>query len=165
VRLTVYFYSPVERLFYFVTNYSPFECHSNVERASCVSLSSDQEQTLEYIQAHAQAGEPIFVGNQRHDLISVNDISFYFLSDHPSATFYHELYPGVATTRAVQKVIASETQSKGVKWIVLVNTGRSYDPNASSVSSGVHYLDDYIHSKYVQVAVFGIYEIWEGLAK
>ena len=117
------------------------------------------------IQAHAQVGEPIFVGNQRHDLISINDIGFYFLSAHPSATFYHELYPGVVTTRDVQKAIAGEITSQGVNWIVLVDTGRSYDPNASSISSGVHYLDDNIRSRYVRVAEFGIYEIWTMMAK
>jgi hypothetical protein len=120
---------------------------------------------LSTLRTHTLDGESIFVGNQRHDLIFANDIGFYFLSNRPSATKYHELHPGVATTRSVQEVIVYDIESKNVNWIVLVYVHESEEPNASAVSSGVHFLDDFIRSKYVLVAEFGNYGIWKRVTK
>jgi len=162
---TLYFYAPIRYLLSSIGNYSPLGCYSYTDRASCVYLSSDQEQAVEYIRAHTQKGEAIFVGNRRHDLIWINDIGFYFLSDRPSATSYHDLVTGVVTTLPVQKIIAHDIQSKNVNCIVLVNIPESGEPNASTISSGVYYLDDFIRSEYAQVAEFGNYEIRERVTK
>jgi hypothetical protein len=158
----VYFGSPIRTV---LNNVSPLGCYSHVSKASCVYLNRDQEQAVEYIRAHTIDDESIFVGNRRHDLIFVNDVGFYFLSNRLSATKYHDLFPGVATTRAVQEVIVHDVESKNVNWIILMNMPQSGEPNNSSVSSGVHYLDDFIRSKYFRVAAFGDYEILEKVIK
>jgi len=137
----------------------PWGCYSHLEKASCVWIDPDQEQAIEFIQAHTQANEPIFVGNQRHDRIFVSDVGFYYLADRPSATRYHELHPGVATTLPVQTEIAHELERKDVKWIVLVRIWDSTEPNGSALSSGVYYLDDFLHSHYTPVVDFGIYQL------
>jgi hypothetical protein len=161
----LYILSPIEIFLSSTKNFSPLRCYSHLDRASCIYISRDQEQAVEYIRTHTLDGESIFVGNRRHDLISVNDIGFYFLSNRPSATKYHDLFPGVATTRSVQEVIVYDIESKNVNWIVLVNEPESEEPNASAVSSGVHFLDDFIRSKYVPVAEFGDYGIWKRVTK
>jgi hypothetical protein len=139
---------------------SPFSCHSEVERAGCAVLSSYQAQAIELVRNVTAPDEPIFVGNHRHDLILFNDAAFYFLAGRPCPTAYHELHPGVATTLEVQQTIARDIERRGVKWIVLAEWPAPSEPNDSSVSSGVRYLDRWIRTRYRPVAVFGNYTIW-----
>jgi hypothetical protein len=154
------FISPIRGLFYTVNNFSPFGCYSNIEKAGCVYIRRDQELAVEYITAHTKGGESIFVGNKRHDIIFTNDIGFYFLANRLCATKYHDLFPGVATTRAIQEEIVRDVESKNVNWIILFNESESGEPNSSSINSSVHFLDDFIHSEYSKIAEFGSYEIW-----
>jgi hypothetical protein len=165
VLVILYFLFPARCLLLSVKKFSPFGCYSSIDRASCIYLSKDQEQAIEFIKMQTRDGESIFVGNQRHDLISINDVGFYFLSNRPSATKYHDLFPGVATTRSVQEEIANNIKSKSVHWIVLVNMPESRESNASAVSSGVHFLDDFIRSAYAPTVKFGSYEIWKIVKK
>jgi hypothetical protein len=76
------------------------------------------------------------VGNQRHDILFVNDAGFYYLAARPSATRYSELHPGVANTLPVQQEIAGELEAKQVKYLVLVDIWLSNEPNGSSKSTG-----------------------------
>jgi hypothetical protein len=140
-------------------NNPPWRCYSDLPRASCVAVSSDQERAVAYIQAHTAPGEAIFVGNQKHSSIFVSDIGFYYLAERPSASRYHELYPSVATTLPVQQTIANELESKKVGWLVLAKIWDSTEPNDSALDSGVVYLDDYIRRNYTQTANFGMYRI------
>ncbi|MGD0589224.1 MAG: glycosyltransferase family 39 protein [Bacteroidota bacterium] len=165
VLIILYFHFPVRSFLFSTKNFSPLGCYSHIERASCISISQDQEHAIDYIRLHTQDGESIFVGNQRHDLISINDIGFYFLCNRPCATKYHDLFPGVVTTRSVQEEIVHDIQSKNVRWIVLVNVLESCEPNASAVSSGVLFLDDFIRSVYAPIVKFGNYEIWKRVKK
>ena len=146
---------------YFLSSFQPLECYSQIERANCIYLQKDQEQAIQYIRAHTTESESIFVGNQRHDHIFINDIGFYFLSARQSASRYHELHPGVATTLPVQQEIVRDIKSKNVNWIILVQVPESTEPNASANSSGIRYLDDFIRTKYSLVEEFGNYQILE----
>ena len=56
-------------------------------------------------------------------------------------------------------------ESKKVHWIVLVNIPESREFNASAVSSGVHFLDDFIRSAYAPTVKYGSYEIWKMVEK
>jgi hypothetical protein len=62
-------------------------------------------------------------------------------------------------------VIVYDIELKNVNWIVLVNVPESEEPNASVVSSGVHFLDDFIRSAYTPTVEFGNYEIWKRATK
>ncbi len=139
---------------------SPAGCYSELPRAGCVLVGRDQAEVAEYIQAQTQPGEYVFFGNARHDLIFANDLLVYFLADRPSATRYTELHPGLATTLPVQQAIAGELAAKDVQWVVTLKLWESREPNASSVSSGVTYLDDYIRAHYRPETVFGGYQVW-----
>lgn len=157
----LYVAAPVRFLQKYLDDFPPLACYSQIERASCVPVSPDQAQAVRYLSTHAQPDELIFVGNQRHDLIFVNDIGFYFLAAHPSASRYSELYPGVATTLDVQQSIVQELASQAVRWVVLVNIGNPGEPNASADSSDIVALDEFIRSNFRNVAEFGAYQIWE----
>jgi hypothetical protein len=137
----------------------PWKCYSDLARASCTQIFPDEQRAVEYIQAHTEPGEAIFVGNQKHSRIFVSDIGFYYLVDRPSASRYHELYPGVATTLPVQQFIANELESKKVRWLVLAKIWDSTEPNDSALDSGVVFLDDYIRQNYNFTAEFGMYRI------
>ncbi|MCX7668662.1 MAG: hypothetical protein N2439_01130, partial [Anaerolineae bacterium] len=139
----------------------PLGCYATDPKAGCVPLGSDQAAVAAYIRAHTAADEYVFIGNTRHDKIFVNDMMLYFLVDRPIPTRYAELHPGLATTLPVQQTIAAELAAHDVRWIVLATSWEAREPNASSLSSGVTYLDDYIRRQYRFVTSFGNYQVWQ----
>jgi len=159
--ISLYIILPAIILLYVLGGFSPLECYSQTERASCVYLDKDQEMAIEYIRENTIENETIFVGNQRHDSIFVNDIGFYFLSARQSSSKYSELYSGVATTLPVQQAIVQDIEVKNTRWIVLVQIPQSTEPNASANNSGIIYLDNFIRTNYSLVEEFGHYQIWE----
>ncbi len=161
VMVAVYFTAPLDVLHSTLKNTPPWDCYSRLARASCAYTGENQQKAVVYIRRNTQEGEPIFVGNLRHDYVFVNDVGFYFLADRPSATRYSELHPGVATTLQVQKEIAGEIDSKNVRMLVLVDIPNSNEPNESALSSGVHYLDDFIRSEFILDEIYGEYQIWK----
>jgi hypothetical protein len=118
------------------------------------------QDAVEYVQANVPEDGTIFVGCMRHDRIFTNDIIFYFLSDRRSATKYHELHPGLATTEEVQQKIVSELQEHDVQMVVL-KAGDVVEPNESAKSSGVRLLDEFIRTRFRQVQQFGDYSVWK----
>jgi len=159
----LYLYSLLGEVHSALAKYPPWGCYSSVERAGCVSLWWDEEEAVHFIRTHTVAGEPIYVGNRQHDVISISDSGFYFLADRPSATQYHELEPGITTTEAVQRTIVEEIEARQVRWIVLMDGSDYAEPNGSGVSSGVYVLDEFIRSRFAQVAEFGNYQVWARL--
>ena len=143
-----------------ISNYDPvFDCYSRIDKANCIRINQDQEHAINFIRANTHENEKIFVGNQRHDLIYVNDIGFYFLSDLRSVTAFSDLFPGIATTLAIQEEISQEIEIEQINWIVIVNIPPSSEPNLSSESSGITYLDDYIKTNFFEIKEFGNYKI------
>ena len=103
IVLTILYFAPsLEDLLNSLDNAPPWGCYSQLQITGCVTLGNDQEKTATFIRANSQPSDPIFVGNQKHDRIFVSDIGLYYLAGRQSATRYHELYPGVATTLPVQ---------------------------------------------------------------
>lgn len=160
---SVYVLAPFNAVLGTMDDYPWDSCRTQLARASCVMVSPNEEQAVHFIQAYTQENEPIFVGNQRHDILFVNDVGFYFLAGRPSATRYSELHPGVANTLPVQQEIANELEMKQVNFLVLVDIWLSTEPNGSSKSTGVVYLDNYIRKQYYEFAEFGEYQIWRRL--
>lgn len=126
-------------------------CYSTLERAACVPVNPDQQAAVEFIRANTRPDEYIFVANMRHDQIFVNDNIFYFLAGRRSPTPYTELHPGLATTREIQQAIMDDLLEKDVRWVVVSQGYISYEPNASSISSNVNDLDDFIRERYKPV--------------
>jgi len=112
-----------------------------------------------YVHARVPRGREIFVGNLRHDRIAINDVLLYFLSGRDSATHYHELHPGVATTGPVQERIVRELEEAEVPLIVLGPFDNT-EPSLGGQSSGVRRLDRYLRERFRPEARFGTYEVW-----
>lgn len=129
-------------------------------RARYFHIASDQAAAIDYIQQHVPIEERIFVGNSRHDKAFVNDIMFYFLSERHSATKFHELDPGSTTTSEVQTQIIRQLIGNHVNYVILWSGAENvHEPNKSAESSGVKILDEFLATKYQEVAHFGNYRI------
>lgn len=145
------------------TEYSSYRwngCYSTLERAGCVPVSPEQQEAVEFIRTSTKPGDYIFVANFRHDQVIINDNIFYFLADRRSPTPYTELHPGLVTTREIQQAIITDLQEKDVRWVVVAQGYISNEPNASSISSGVTDLDQFIYTHYTLVMTNPAYHIY-----
>lgn len=132
-----------------------------LERARGIVVAADAspyEAAVRYVQARVPADRTIFVGNTRHDVIVANDVMFYFLADRHSATRYHHLEPGLATTPRVQETIVSELERDRVEYVVLRDS-RFDGPEMVLARRGATTLDEYLRRTFVPVARFGNYTI------
>jgi len=144
------------------SSFWPLDCPSSLERAGCISVDPDQERAVLFVQQEVPEGRPIFVGLSRHDRIFINDIMFYFLANRPSATKYHHLHHGVATTLPVQERIIEDLTGKQVEYVVLFSGSENIiEPNQSGISSGVEALDRFLRQNYRQTRQFGNYTVWK----
>ncbi len=133
----------------------------NVPRATTAIVNPSLSQAVQFIRANTQPGERIFVGNTFHDKVFVNEPMFYFLAERDSATRYHELHPGVATTAPVQQEIVNDIEKYQVQYLVISSQFEgANEPNESSISSSVMILDQYIRDHYLPMASFGPYHMW-----
>ncbi len=131
-----------------------------VERASGLPLFPDLAAAIGFIREKVPENEPIFVGNPMHNKILINNTMFYFLAGRLSASKYHELHPGLATTEIVQsEIIASITENRVRRIVIFSGFSLTAEPNASSQSNGAVLLDEFIKSNYIIEQQFGDYEI------
>jgi hypothetical protein len=145
-----------------VNGYSAKFLAISIDRAKGISMVRDPSgfvEAVQYIQEKTLPGEPIYVGNTRHDQIYYNNAMFYFLSGRRSATRFAELHPGIVTTYKAQCEIIDEIKRQKVTYVVLWMAPEATEPNRSSESSGVTILDDFIKANYDQIAGFGKYVI------
>lgn len=111
---------------------------------------------IRYVQAVVPPDERIFVGNTHHDQLVLNDVMFYFLAGRRSATKYHELVPGIATTEEVQGRIIHDLESHRVRYVVL-RADQGYVPRPAG---GAEVLDRFIRDRFVKIETFGEYSVW-----
>jgi hypothetical protein len=123
------------------------------------AIPADLADAARFARANSRPGEPIFVGNERHDILVYNAPLIYFLAGRRNATRYDNLHPGVATTRAVQEEIVRSLEASGARWIVLWEGPPPGEPNESSVSSGVAVLDEWIARRARTAARFGSFRV------
>lgn len=155
-----YVLSPAARLIALAAQFPATGCHAALEKAGCVYVAKAQQEAVAFVQANSSPREKIFVGAAKHDQVFVNDMSFYFLVDRPSATKFHEVHPGLTDTLAAQEAIVSDIRGADVDWLVTLDWPDSQEPNRSAVSSGIHHLDEFIAANYRRVNQFERYSIW-----
>ncbi|MBK1662641.1 hypothetical protein, partial [Paracraurococcus ruber] len=125
-------------------------------RLRCVTSDPASLQAAAYVRAHSAPTDRIYVGTGRHDRIFVNNMSFYWMAERRSATRWQELHPGIQTTAAVQDAMIREFEAAPPALVVLSEQwDAAAEPNASSRSSGVTRLDDYLAARFEEVARFG----------
>lgn len=130
-------------------------------RAQGALVSRDLVQVAQFLRNNTDPQDRIYVGITTHDRIVVNEPMLYFLAERHSATRYHELHPGVATTAPVQQEIVNDLELYKVEYLVLSSQFEGWkEPNESAISSGVTILDDYIRSRYGMYMQYGPHLIW-----
>jgi hypothetical protein len=126
-------------------------CHppAGLERLACLAIGKDIADAVQYVQAITTPEDYLFVGAGRHDKIFVNNIVLYFLTNRRPATKWYHFDPGLQTSAAIQREMIAELEAKRPPVIVL---DRGFDaiqePKASSESSHIVLLDDYLQTHY-----------------
>lgn len=134
--------------------------HGATPRLGCFVIGPDRAAVLAYLRDHARPGDRLYVGAGRHDKLLINNVELYFLSGLTPATKWHDLHPGVQTTRARQAEMIAEMDAHPPNFVVL-NTewDARREPNRSSVSSGVVLLDEYLARRYVGAFSSGTFSV------
>jgi hypothetical protein len=110
------------------------------------------------IDAEVPAGEPIWVGLHRNDLVTFNDTMLYFLSDRPPATVYYETLPGLTNTEPKEREIACQLAERGLRLAVLGPNAAGEPWNLSSVP-GSPFLDQWLEKRTLTRIEIGPYRL------
>jgi hypothetical protein len=125
-------------------------------RAFCYFPDDDHIQMIEYIDAHTSSTDTLYVGLPRHDRINIDDNLSYFAAQRLPATKWTHFDPFLQNSLPVQSEMVSDLAKNKPPYIVLDSEfDQDLEPNGSSVSTGVHVLDDYIQLHYVPIERFG----------
>lgn len=131
-------------------------------RGICFLPDDDHIQTIEFIDAHTQPGQPLFVGLTRHDKIYANDNLIYFATQRLPATGWSQFEPDLQNQYGIQVEMVHELKTNIPPYIVRDSEfDQSHEPNDSDKSSGVTLLDDFLRNQYQQVQAFGSLSIWQ----
>jgi hypothetical protein len=100
----------------------------------------------------AGPGEPVFVGCERHDLLTYNDALAYCILDRPIPTRWHRFNPGFTTTEAVQRAMIDELTRRNVR-VVVRRLGTFFLERNASARPGSRVLDRWIDAHFRRFAV------------
>jgi hypothetical protein len=118
------------------------------------------EEAIKYIQKIVPKEEPIFIGEESHSNVFINDILFYFLSCRESGVKYYELHPGLINQEEIQLKIIQEIKEKQIKYIVLRRKNTFPSHNIESLPP----LDKFLHSHFIPIQRFDNYLICKKLS-
>jgi hypothetical protein len=128
----------------------------------CFLPDDDHIQTIEFIRSHTQSSDKLFVGVPHHDRIFANDNITYFATQRLPVTRWSHFDPLLQNKLPIQKEMVLEFKADPPPYIVLdAEFDKSDEPNESSKSTGVTYLDDYLHSHYALVETHGMLSIYK----
>ena len=131
-----------------------------VSKGFCFFPDTDHMQAIDYISAHTKPGDTLYVGLPQHERININDNLTYFATQRLPATKWSHFDPFLENREDVQREMIGELERNRPSYVVLDSEFENYrEPNGSSVSTGVHLLDDYIAERYVLQKQFGIMTI------
>jgi hypothetical protein len=138
---------------------------NSLTKGFCFLPEMDRIRTIEFIDSHTAADQKLYVGGTRHDIIFANDNLIYFGSQRMPATKWSHFDPFLQNTYNIQTEMIHELAATAPPYIVLNSEYDSVrEANASSRSTGVTLLDEYIRSKYRPVQTFGMMSIWQRIS-
>lgn len=127
-----------------------------ITRGFCYLLDNDHIQAVEFLAAHTTPNDTLFVGLTHHDRIFANDMITYFAVQRLPAVKWAEFDPFLQNRADIQQEMIARLKERTPPYIML---DREFDtvwePNGSSVSTGVHLLDQYIAAHYQPVEQYG----------
>ena len=118
-------------------------------RLRCLRLDADRTTVARYLLEHGGRGQRVYIGSGRHDRLFANDVTLYFAAEAVAPTRWHDLHPGVQTTRETQTAMIAEFEASPLAYVV-INTewDDRQEPNDSARSSGVTLLDAWLRSRF-----------------
>ncbi|HTV07741.1 MAG TPA: glycosyltransferase family 39 protein [Candidatus Aquilonibacter sp.] len=133
-----------------------------ITRGFCYIVEDDRIRAIEFLETQTHPGDTIYVGPPRHDRIFANDNVTYFATQRLPATRWSHFDPFLQNRADIQREMIADLERNRPPYIALDSTFvGSHEPNGSSVSTGVHLLDDYIAANYQPVKKFGVITILE----
>jgi 4-amino-4-deoxy-L-arabinose transferase-like glycosyltransferase len=127
-----------------------------ITRGFCFLMDDDRIETVRYLDAHTQPGDSLYVGLDHHDRIIANDMLTYFAAQRLPAVKWAEFDPFLENRADIQQEMIGELEQHKPPYAVLDSEFDNVrEPNGSSVSTGVHLLDDYIAAHYKRVQQYG----------
>lgn len=130
-------------------------------RLAAIRMDQGQVTAAAFVRARSCADERVFVAATRHDLFVVNNVALYFAMDRLPGTHWHSFDPGLQTRADIQGAMVRDLRRSDVRWIVRdASKDDIWEPNASSISSGVRVLDRWIAGNYHLVGQFPPATVW-----
>lgn len=127
-----------------------------ITRGFCYVIDDDHIQAVHYIVAHTRPNDRLYVGLPRHDRYVINDNLTYFATQRLPAVKWTQFDPFLENRADIQTQMIQELEESKPPYVVLDSEfDGAYEPNGSSISTGVHLLDDYIAAHYTPVQRFG----------
>jgi hypothetical protein len=121
---------------------------------------ADYRRIAAYLEYRAPVGARMYCGTARHDLFLKDDNLAYFLNARESGTYYWCLDADVTSIRPVQAEMVRELERSRVEIVLIRIASTNHEPNASSRSSGVRLLDDYLRRHFRLDAAWNDYQIY-----
>ena len=129
---------------------------ASVPRLRCLRLDPQRMAVARWLLEHGGRGRRVYIGTGRHDKLFVNDVALYFAAEAVAPTRWHDLHPGVQTTRATQAAMIAELEASPLAYVVLdTEWDDRQEPNDSARSSGVTLLDDWLRDRFKPVFTAG----------
>lgn len=97
------------------------------------------------IDAAVPAGDPVFIGLQRNELVVFNDAMLYFLAGRRPGTRYEEYIPALTTDARIQEEMTCQLARSGTTLAVLGPNAAGEPTNASS-RPGSTLLDEWLRA-------------------
>jgi Dolichyl-phosphate-mannose-protein mannosyltransferase len=127
-----------------------------ITRGVCFLTETDRMQVVEYLDTHTKPGDTLYVGLAHHDRIYINDNITYFATQRLPATKWSHFDPFLQNRADIQSEMIADLERNKPPYVVLdTEFEQAHEPNGSSVSTGVHLLDDYLQSHYSFAMRFG----------
>ena len=127
-----------------------------ITRGFCFLLDDDHIQTVNYLDEHTRPGDYLFVGLAHNDRILISDNITYFATQRMPAVHWTQFDPFLENRADIQRQMIQELEHNRPPYVVLDSEfDKIFEPNGSSVSTGVHLLDNYIADNYSTVEHYG----------
>lgn len=151
----------VQRFESSVKHFEIWKTHNPLPVSSGVYFDSPSSNAVQYVRSVTKPNDYILVVNTRHDKILLTNVIVYFLAERRCPIPYHDIHHGIITREDVQREVIDSLKRKNVQWLIMTNIKDSQEPNLTSVSSGVHILDEYIRNEYAPDRTFDDYIVWK----
>jgi hypothetical protein len=127
-----------------------------ITKGFCFLQDEDHIQTIRYLDAHTRPGDYLYEGLPHHDRIIQNDNILYFAVQRLPAVRWSQFDPFLQNREDIQQEMIGGLEQHKPPYIVLDSAfDNLWEPNGSSVHTGVHLLDDYIAAHYKEVQKYG----------